>query len=56
MIRVRMAAERGHFVLRGSVNVLGNDLSAGDGVAVSEENAVPLQATVPSEVLLFDLA
>ena len=43
-------------VLRGSVNVLGNDLSAGDGVAVTEENAISVQATVPSEVLLFDLA
>ena len=43
-------------VLRGSVNVLGHDLAAGDGVAVTEESAVSLQATVPSEVLLFDLA
>jgi len=43
-------------VLRGSVNVLGNDLSAGDGVAVTDENAVSVQAAVPSEVLLFDLA
>ena len=43
-------------VLRGSVNVLGNDLSAGDGVAVTDENAISVQATFPSEVLLFDLA
>ena len=43
-------------VLRGSVNVLGNDLAAGDGVAVTDENAISVQATVPSEVLLFDLA
>jgi quercetin 2,3-dioxygenase len=43
-------------VLRGSVNVLGYDLAAGDGVAVTDENAVSVQATVPSEVLLFDLA
>src|SRR5438445_9342391 len=43
-------------VLRGSVNVLGNDLSAGDGVAVPDENAISVQAAVPSEVLLFDLA
>jgi len=43
-------------VLRGSANVLGNALSAGDGVAVTEENAVTVQATDPSEVLLFDLA
>jgi redox-sensitive bicupin YhaK (pirin superfamily) len=43
-------------VLRGSVNVLGHDLAAGDGVAVTDENAIPVQASVPSEVLLFDLA
>jgi quercetin 2,3-dioxygenase len=43
-------------VLRGSVNVLGNDVAAGDGVAVTDENAISIQATVPSEVLLFDLA
>ena len=43
-------------VLRGSVNVLGHDLAAGDGVAVTDENAVSVQALVPSEVLLFDLA
>jgi redox-sensitive bicupin YhaK (pirin superfamily) len=42
-------------VLRGSVNLLGNDLAAGDGVAVTEEDAISVQATVPSEVLLFDL-
>jgi quercetin 2,3-dioxygenase len=43
-------------VLRGSVIVLGHDLALGDGVAVTDENAVSVQATVPSEVLLFDLA
>jgi redox-sensitive bicupin YhaK (pirin superfamily) len=43
-------------VLRGSVNVLGHDLAAGDGVAVTDESAVSVQAAVPSEVLLFDLA
>jgi hypothetical protein len=43
-------------VLRGSVNVLGHDLAAGDAVAVTDENAISIQATVPSEVLLFDLA
>jgi len=43
-------------VLRGSMNVLGHDLAAGDGVAVTEESAVSVQAAVPSEVLLFDLA
>jgi len=43
-------------VLRRSVNVLGNELSAGDGVAITDENAISVQAAVPSEVLLFDLA
>jgi redox-sensitive bicupin YhaK (pirin superfamily) len=38
------------------MNVLGHDFAAGDGVAVTEESAVSVQATVPSEVLLFDLA
>ena len=42
-------------VLRGSVNLLGHDLSAGDGGAVTDENAISVQAAVPSEVLLFDL-
>jgi len=43
-------------VLRGSVNVLGNDLSAGDGLAISDENIVAARAPTDSEVLLFDLA
>jgi redox-sensitive bicupin YhaK (pirin superfamily) len=43
-------------VLRGSVNVLGHDFVAGDGVAVTDENAVSVHAAAPSEVLLFDLA
>jgi len=43
-------------VLRGSVNLLGSNLSTGDGVAVTDENALSVQAVVPSEVLLFDLA
>jgi redox-sensitive bicupin YhaK (pirin superfamily) len=43
-------------ILRGSVNVLGNDLAAGDGVAVTDESAVSVQGAVPSEVLLFELA
>jgi quercetin 2,3-dioxygenase len=43
-------------VLRGSMNVFGHDLAAGDGVAVTDENAISVQAAVPSEVLLFDLA
>src|SRR5262249_49980973 len=43
-------------VLRGAVGVLGHDLSAGDGAAVSDENALTVQAASPSELLLFDLA
>jgi redox-sensitive bicupin YhaK (pirin superfamily) len=43
-------------VLRGSVHVLGNDLSAGDGVAVTGERALSVGAVGASEVLLFDLA
>jgi redox-sensitive bicupin YhaK (pirin superfamily) len=43
-------------VLRGSVNVLGHDLAAGDGAAVTDESALSAQATSLSEVLLFDLA
>lgn len=43
-------------VLRGNVDFHGQRLSAGDGVAVTDENVVALQATGPSEVLLFDLA
>jgi redox-sensitive bicupin YhaK (pirin superfamily) len=43
-------------VLRGNVNVLGHDLAAGDGVALSDDSAISAQAAVPSEVLLFDLA
>jgi redox-sensitive bicupin YhaK (pirin superfamily) len=43
-------------VLKGGVNFLGSDLSAGDGAAITEENAVAVQAAAPAEVLLFDLA
>src|SRR2546426_5776189 len=43
-------------VLRGSVRFVGNHLPAGDGVAITDENSVAVEATVPSEVLLFDLA
>jgi redox-sensitive bicupin YhaK (pirin superfamily) len=43
-------------VLRGGVNVLGKDLAAGDGVAVTDETALSVRAAVASEALLFDLA
>ena len=43
-------------VLRGRVNVQGNDLSAGDGVAITEEKSLSVQAASSTEILLFDLA
>ncbi len=43
-------------VLRGAVVLDGERLSAGDGVAVSEEPALEVWADRPSELLLFDLA
>jgi redox-sensitive bicupin YhaK (pirin superfamily) len=43
-------------VARGAVSVNGTALGQGDGAAVSEETAVELRASRPSEVLLFDLA
>jgi redox-sensitive bicupin YhaK (pirin superfamily) len=43
-------------VLRGGVEAGGEKLTAGDGLAVSEEPELVLQATEESEVLLFDLA
>jgi redox-sensitive bicupin YhaK (pirin superfamily) len=43
-------------VLQGKVRVLDNNLGAGDGVAITDENSVAVQAAAPSEVLLFDLA
>jgi len=43
-------------VSRGTVDVNGVELKAGDGAAVSEEAEVRVNATKPSEVLLFDLA
>jgi redox-sensitive bicupin YhaK (pirin superfamily) len=43
-------------VLRGNVTLAGNALAAGDGAAVTDEKVVAVQATVPSEVLLFNLA
>lgn len=43
-------------VLEGSVKYEGNELVAGDGVAITDAAAVTLQAIAPAEVLLFDLA
>jgi len=42
-------------VLRGAVDLNGDLLAAGDGVAVSDEPGVSVRATEPSEVMLFDL-
>ena len=43
-------------VSHGTVSVNGTKLKAGDGAAISEESEVRVEATKPSEVLLFDLA
>jgi redox-sensitive bicupin YhaK (pirin superfamily) len=43
-------------VAKGSVKVNGKELKAGDSAAISNETKVGVEATKPSEVLLFDLA
>src|SRR5262245_46185330 len=43
-------------VLRGSVTLGSNDLTAGDGVAISDELELKVTATAPTELMLFDLA
>jgi redox-sensitive bicupin YhaK (pirin superfamily) len=43
-------------VLRGTVEAFGSNLSAGDGVAITDESGVVVRAGSSSEVLLFDLA
>lgn len=43
-------------VARGAVRLNGTDLKAGDGVAISSERQVRIQAKETAEVLLFDLA
>jgi redox-sensitive bicupin YhaK (pirin superfamily) len=42
-------------VVRGEVVVNETPLQAGDGVAISEEDAVAIAATTAAELLLFDL-
>ncbi len=43
-------------VARGGVKLNGQELSQGDGAAISEERKLAIQATEDAEVLLFDLA
>jgi redox-sensitive bicupin YhaK (pirin superfamily) len=43
-------------VLRGSVNLNNNDLTAGDGIAISNETRFNPTATSAAELMLFDLA
>lgn len=43
-------------VAQGSVDVNGSPLGAGDGAAVTDEDAVRLSATSDAEVLIFDMA
>jgi redox-sensitive bicupin YhaK (pirin superfamily) len=43
-------------VVKGSVELNGNKLGAGDGAAVSEESTLTILAGDDSEVILFDLA
>jgi redox-sensitive bicupin YhaK (pirin superfamily) len=42
-------------VLRGTVTLSGESLAAGDGVALSDEGGISVEATSPAEVMLFDL-
>jgi quercetin 2,3-dioxygenase len=43
-------------VARGEITVNGAVLDAGDGAAISDEEALTVTASAPAEVLLFDLA
>jgi len=43
-------------VARGAILLNGTELSQGDGAALSGESELELEATAPSEVLVFDLA
>lgn len=54
----RLAAGRHAWlqVVRGTVELNGNRLGAGDGAAVSEESTLTVRAGEESEVILFDLA
>jgi redox-sensitive bicupin YhaK (pirin superfamily) len=43
-------------VLRGTIDSFDQKLSAGDGLAVSGENSIAIQAAAAADVMLFDLA
>ena len=43
-------------VLRGAITLGDQELSAGDGAALSDESSLTLTAAGPAEVMLFDLA
>jgi hypothetical protein len=43
-------------VVEGDVEVAGNTLHAGDGLAVSDESRLTISGIEPAEILLFDLA
>ena len=43
-------------VVRGTITLNGQTLRGGDGAAVSSEAALAIEASAPSELLLFDLA
>jgi len=57
---IRHALSSGRYawlqVLRGAAAINGDELSAGDGVAISDESAVGVRAGTDAELLLFDLA
>ena len=57
MIQVRKGAEQGHFDhgWLDTYHSFDNDLSAGDGMAITDENNVAVRAATASEVLLFNL-
>ena len=43
-------------VVRGKVDVEGNELVAGDAVATQDQDALRVRATDDTELLLFDMA
>jgi redox-sensitive bicupin YhaK (pirin superfamily) len=43
-------------VARGAVTLNGTQLRQGDGAAISDEKTLEIEATEPTEILLFDLA